>query len=93
MPAKKHSFPSKPRPANADEWVSSQTPATKEISQTPLPPAKTGIIKRLTLDLNEDLHRRIKLACTIRGSTMVEEITKLLEKEFSASKGNGTAEA
>lgn len=79
MPAKKHSFPSKPRPANADTWVSGQTPAAKQ--------------KRLTLDLNEDLHRRIKLACTSRGSTMVEEITKLLEKEFSASKGNGTAEA
>jgi ParG len=41
--------------------------------------------KRLTLDLDEDLHRRIKLACTVRGSTMVEEITKLLEKEFRAS--------
>lgn len=38
--------------------------------------------KRLTLDLSDDLHRRIKLACTVRGSTMVEEITKLLEKEF-----------
>lgn len=61
------------------------SPATKEISQTPLLPAKTGIIERLTLDLNEDLHRRIKLACTIRGSTMVEEITKLLEKKFPAS--------
>jgi ParG len=88
MPNKKLLFASKPLPANADNWVSGQTPATKEVSQTPLPPttpAKTGIIKRLTLDLNEDLHRRIKLACTIRGSTMVEEITKLLEKEFPAS--------
>ena len=73
------------RPGNADEWVSSQTPTTKEFLQTPLPPAKTGIIKCLTLDLNEDLHRLIKLACTIRGSTMVEEVTKLLEKEFPAS--------
>jgi ParG len=85
MPNKKVSFASKPRPGNGDEWVASRSPATKEISQTPLLPAKTGIIKRLTLDLNEDLHRRIKLACTIRGSTMVEEITKLLEKKFPAS--------
>jgi hypothetical protein len=38
--------------------------------------------KRLTLDLFDDLHRRIKVACSIRGTTMVEEITKLLEKEF-----------
>jgi hypothetical protein len=79
MPKKKLSFASKPRPANADTWVSGQTPGAKQ--------------KRLTLDLNEDLHRRIKLACTIRGSTMVEEITKLLEKEFPSSKGNGTAES
>jgi ParG len=70
---------SKPRQANADEWVSGQTPATKEVLPPPAKPAKT---KRLTLDLSEDLHRRVKLACTIRGSTMVEEITKLLEKEF-----------
>jgi len=85
MPNKKLSFASKPRPGNADEWVASRTPPTKEISQTPFLTAKTGIIKRLTLDLNEDLHRRIKIACTIRGSTMVEEITKLLEKKFPAS--------
>lgn len=46
---------------------------------------KPGKTKRLTLDLDEDLHRRIKLACTIRGSSMVEEITKLLEKAFPAA--------
>ena len=39
-------------------------------------------MKRLTLDLTDDLHRRIKIACVSRGSAMVEEITKLLEKEF-----------
>ena len=68
---------SKPRQANhADAWVSGQTPATKEVAP---PPAKP---KRLTLDLTDDLHRRIKVACSVRGTTMVEEITKLLEKEF-----------
>jgi ParG len=41
--------------------------------------------KRLTLNLDEDLHRRIKVACGICGSTMVEEITKLLKKEFPVS--------
>jgi macrodomain Ter protein organizer (MatP/YcbG family) len=39
--------------------------------------------KRLTLDLDEDLHRRIKVACSLRGTTIVEEITKLLKKEFT----------
>jgi ParG len=71
---------SKPRQVNhADEWVSSQTPATKEVAPPPMKPAKP---KRLTLDLTDDLHRRIKVACSVRGTTMVEEITKLLEKEF-----------
>ena len=78
MAKKTARIPSKPRQDNADEWVSGQTPATKGVAQS----AKTGATKRLTLDLDEDLHRRIKVACTIRGSTMVEEITKLLEKEF-----------
>lgn len=66
-------IPSKPRHANADEWVSGETAAKL---------AKTDKTKRLALDLSEDLHRRIKLACTARGSSMVEEITKLLEMEF-----------
>ena len=73
------SKPSKPRPANhADKWVSGQTPAPKEVVR----PAKA---KRLTLDLDEDLHRRIKVACSLRGTTMVEEITKLLKKNFPES--------
>jgi hypothetical protein len=68
---------SKPRQANnADEWVTGQTPATKGVAVKPAKP------KRLTLDLSDDLHRRIKVACSVRGTTMVEEITKLLEKEF-----------
>jgi hypothetical protein len=73
---------SKPRQNNADEWVAGQTPATKEVAPPPVKPAKP---KRLTLDLDPDLHRLIKLACTVRGSTMVEEITKLLDREFRAS--------
>ena len=82
MAKKTAQIPNKPRPANADEWVSGNTPATKEIVSQP---AQTIVTKRLTLDLEEDLHRRIKVACSIRGSTMVEEITKLLKKEFPAA--------
>ena len=79
MAKKTARIPSKPRQNNeTDEWVSGQTPATKEVVQ----PAKAIVTKRLTLDLDEDLHRRIKVACSLRGTTMVEEITKLLKKEF-----------
>jgi hypothetical protein len=76
MAKKTAQIPSRPPHANADEWVSGETTAK---------PGKAAKTKRLTLDLDEGLHRRIKLACAIRGSTMVEEITKLLEKEFTAS--------
>jgi hypothetical protein len=80
MAKKTAPFPSKPiRPTTGDEWVNDRTPATKVISPPLVKPAKP---KRLTLDLTDDLHRRIKVACSVRGTTMVEEITKLLEKEF-----------
>ena len=76
MAKKTAQIPSKPTRVNADtdpdEWVKDDVVAKPARSAT----------KRLTLDLSEDLHRRVKLACTARGSTMVEEITKLLEKEF-----------
>ena len=79
MAKKTAQIPSKPRSANVDEWVCGQTPATKEIS----PPAKTGITKRLTLDLNEDLHRRIKVACSIRGTTTGRRDHKALGERVS----------
>jgi hypothetical protein len=84
MPNKKLSFGSKPRPANADEWVEGNASSGREMPPAPGPataPPK-GELKRLTLDLDKGLHRRIKSACAVRGTTMVEEITKLLEREF-----------
>jgi ParG len=76
MAKKTAPFPSKPiRPTTGDEWVNDRTPATKVVSPPPVKPAKP---KRLTLDLTDDLHRRIKVACSVRGTTMVVEITKLL---------------
>lgn len=39
-------------------------------------------MKRMTLDIPKDLHRRIKQACAARDSRMVEEIRRILEREF-----------
>ena len=39
--------------------------------------------KRLTLDIPAGLHARIKAACAMRGTKMVDEITTLLEEKFS----------
>lgn len=38
--------------------------------------------KRLTLDIPATLHGRIKSACALRGTKMVEEITALLEEKY-----------
>lgn len=39
-------------------------------------------VKRLTLDIPADLHRRIKMDCASSGVNMAGEITKLLEKRW-----------
>ena len=51
----------------ADEWV-----ANKANEET----------KRLTLDIPATLHKRIKAACAMRGTKMVDEIRSLLEERF-----------
>lgn len=40
-------------------------------------------MKRLTVDVTEDLHRRIKSDCAGRGLKMADEIRALLEQHFS----------
>ena len=42
----------------------------------------TGPDGRFTIDVPEDLHRRIKLQCTARGLKMADEIRALLDKHF-----------
>jgi hypothetical protein len=56
----------------------------KEVSPPPVKPTKP---KRMTLDLSDDLHRRIKLACTVRGSKMVEEIRSSWKRSLLRSRG------
>jgi hypothetical protein len=43
-------------------------------------------MKRFTIDVPADLHMRIKLACTAKGSVMADIIREILEKEFPAAK-------
>ena len=74
MSAKKVAFSTQPvaKPApTPDQWVESRTASPEEEK-----------IKRLTLDLPESLHRRIKMECAKRGKKMADEIRRLLEAEF-----------
>lgn len=66
---KKVTFTAKPtaKPINADQWVESR--ATEET-------------KRLTFDIPDSLHRRVKSQCAIKGVKMADEIRELLEKHF-----------
>lgn len=80
MSAKKVSLSGKPTkkaaPTNADEWVASQSAAGTA-------GATTGKMKRLTLDIPEELHNSIKAQCAMRGVKMVDEIRVLLLQKYS----------
>lgn len=68
--------PNAPAPAAADDWVSSrQAPAEEKPAAEPM--------KRLTIDVPESLHRKIKMGCAARGVKMADEIRELLEEKFN----------
>lgn len=73
MTTKKIAIGAKPTakqpPATPDAWVDSRQP-------------EAGATKRLTLDIPAGLHARIKAACAMRGTKMVDEIRGLLEEKF-----------
>jgi len=70
---KKVSFGAKPqsapKSATAEDWVSSHQ-------------SRDEAMKRLTIDVSESLHRRIKVQCATRGIKIADEIRALLEKHF-----------
>lgn len=77
MTGKKVTFGGKPHAfsaASPDDWV------TSRVLPEPMPEVK---MKRLTLDVSEELHRKIKSACANRGVKMADEIRALLETHFS----------
>jgi hypothetical protein len=53
-------------PVAADQWVK----------------GAAGKMKRFTIDVPEELHRRIKRSCADRGTKMADEIRAMLEKHF-----------
>jgi hypothetical protein len=78
---KKLSAPPKPRPAkppaNADEWVT-RTEAHKTAEQGVGEP-----LVRLTFDIPESLHRRIKITCAKKGiKRMTTELRRILVEHF-----------
>ena len=76
--SKKVSFGVKPntttKAATPDEWVESRNLES---------PVKTTNMKRLTFDVSDALHRRIKSQCALKGVKMADELRELLDKHFT----------
>ena len=62
-----------PRSETADDWV-----MDRERSPEPL--------KRLTIDIPEGLHRRVKSQCVIEDETIADVVREFLEGRFADSK-------
>lgn len=83
----------KPKPKAAakskavDEWVEG-----KEVGESASAAEQAGSangqgngsqrMKRLTIDVSEDLHRRIKVGCASRGLKIADVVRGLLGREF-----------
>ena len=67
--------------AEADAWVEGK--AAEPDEPGPEEGSEAQKMKRLTIDVSEELHRRIKVACAGRGAKMADEIRALLKQEFS----------
>lgn len=76
------SIPFKPIAANAlvsaEDWISQP-----QGSATTAPKSETPT-KRLTIDVPEDLHRRMKVRCASDGTQMSDVVRDMLLREFPA---------
>jgi len=78
MAGKKVTFKKKPTSKEANDWVDKKLPV-KLKNKTDM-----GPLKRLTLDIPENLHRKIKLQSAMSGKTMATLLRDILEKKFSS---------
>lgn len=74
-----------PIPTSAAPTSTTPTPIEAPPSAAPPSPTKpieTVKMKRLTLDISEDLHRSIKLKAVTQGVSMVDLLRDLLEQTY-----------
>ena len=65
--------------------TSKQTPNTEANAWVKRRPAANVKMKRLTIDIPETLHRKIKAQCAMRGTKIADEVRELLIQKY----GNG----
>lgn len=68
---------------SADAWVGGA--GTEAASPAPKPVKEPVPMKRLTLDVPEELHRRVKSGCAARGEKIADVVRRYLDAEFPAS--------
>lgn len=90
---KKTTIPPKPNPAlqiaQLDQFVTGTTPepitpSPQSVTTPPNTPIalEKGKMKRLTLDISEDLHKAIKMQSVFLGIPMVDMLRTLLESNY-----------
>jgi predicted DNA binding CopG/RHH family protein len=74
-----------------DKWMESQASKAEETAGQVAPPATSTDpkadapkMKRLTIDIPDSLHRRVKSRCGQDGLRMADVIRNLLEERFPA---------
>ena len=91
MAIKKTAIP--PKPSAAEKFVSgnlataskAESNPAQSIVQTPQIETEITKLKRLTLDISEDLHRSIKMKSVSLGIPMVDMLRTLLESNYGNS--------
>lgn len=77
--------PSAELPAGADEFVrtgqTSTATTAPAVPPSPTPPQREPT-RRLTLDIPERLHRKMKIRAATTGVPMVDEVTGVLEHHY-----------
>jgi hypothetical protein len=68
-----------PPSKSADAWVGQGVEPHLSAATPP-----TVKMKRFTIDVPQDLHARVKVACAQRGLNMADELRRILEREFPA---------
>ena len=63
-----------PSSKSADSWVQDKQPKTNEK------------MKRFTVDVPEELHKRVKVQCYMQGKLMADVLREVLEREFPIQK-------
>jgi predicted DNA binding CopG/RHH family protein len=79
---KKVNFNVKPSTPNVDSWVNTRSVEAEAEVQVDVEPVSKPKMKRLTLDITEELHKAIKLKSVQEGVPMADLLRVLLEKNF-----------